>query len=246
MIHLCSPSVARGCAYSRMPHTKSGPLGQYLCVLVSPYSALSWHPEEQNVPVVGLCTPNGIAISCTWPCPVLSPHRLMGTLKWFQHVHNSTVCIGHAAARHCLTALPWHLRHPCHCMPHACCYYLLVRPLPSQGWCSPGSVSQGRSPCWTLEAMQETPMAWSKEDMEPAGVMVCHGTLHNGLCTQSFCTWQANFTAHLPPSVRMPVTIHFVCKEGSCAMSLAHHWLKSDYLSPQCDIWAALHTLYES
>lgn len=97
-----------------------------LCVLFTPHSALAQHPEEQNVPVVGLCTPNSISLSCAWPWPVLSTRQtrvnpVIVPRAQLCPLHTSTLCLACATARYCRLALPWHLHRHCHRVPGACC-----------------------------------------------------------------------------------------------------------------------------
>lgn len=253
MVHLFSPSIAWGCAFSHSGmccRSHSGPWVN-LCMLVTPHSALTWHPEEQNVPVMGLSTPHNISTSCICRVPraqlSAAPrepcNHAKDTAASAAHQHRLfSTCGSKASPASTAPALLPSLS------PHAWCMLLclLARPLPS--WrcrCSPSSASWGQCCCWAA-GVWEPVMAGTKKDMEPASFILCYGTLHDGLWVQSFCMSLANFTAHLPPRTCIPVKSHFIWKEGNCAMPLTHLWLRSDFLSPQCDVRAALRTFYET
>lgn len=65
MVHLYSPGVVWGCVYSHRGSRHRSSSG----MLFSPHSALAWHPEEQNVPVVALCTSHNLSTSYIWHMP---------------------------------------------------------------------------------------------------------------------------------------------------------------------------------
>lgn len=90
--------------------SKSGPWVN-LSLSVCYCSARVRHPEEQTMPVVGLCRlswkphVNPVMVPRIWPQP-----RTPCT---------GTLCVKRVAPRHCLLVLPWHLCHHCHQVPPA-------------------------------------------------------------------------------------------------------------------------------